>query len=157
LGPGWSIIPRRAWSTCMLRRLFHSPGTIGFYSPEPLKADRQEPGYTQLRGWRYTLKTQKPVSSTYNLRTPTGDLILFPVSGGQLQFFRAKTPPEEAVGMVGTEVSALFRIECCSQSARSKSAHYEWSREVEQQSLKQSLRRDGRASIVPILGKSRNK
>ena len=94
----------------MLRRLFHSLGTIGFYSPEPLKAVRQEPGYTKLRGWRYALKTQKPVPSTYNLRVPIGDCILFPVSGAQLKFFRAKTPPEEAVGMVGTEVGALFRI-----------------------------------------------
>jgi hypothetical protein len=58
------------------------------------------------------LRTQKPVPSTYNLRTPTGDLILFPVSGAQLQFFRAKTPPEEAVGMVGAEVGALFRLNC---------------------------------------------
>jgi len=92
-----------------LRRLFHSPGTIGFYSPEPPKADRQEPGYTKLRGWRHALKTQKPVPSTCNLRIPAGDRILFPISGAQLKFFRAKTPPEEAVGMVDTEVGALFR------------------------------------------------
>jgi hypothetical protein len=93
----------------MLRRLFHSPGTIASYSPEPFKADRQEPGYTKLRGWRYALKTQKPVPSTHNLRIPAGDRILFPVSGVQLKFFRAKTPREEAVGMLGTEVGALFR------------------------------------------------
>jgi DNA polymerase I len=36
--------------------------------------------------------------------------MLFSVSGAQLKFFRAKTPPEEAVGMVRTEVGALFRI-----------------------------------------------
>jgi hypothetical protein len=53
---------------------------------------------------------QKPVPSAYNLRTPAGDRILFPVSGAQLQFFRAKTRPENAVGMVGTEVGALFRV-----------------------------------------------
>src|SRR5208337_5278836 len=100
----------RGGGTCTLRRFFHSPGTIGFYSPEPLNADRQEPDYTKLRGWRYALKTQKPVPSTYNLRIPIGDCILFPVSGAQLKFFRAKTPPEEAVGMVGTEVGALFRF-----------------------------------------------
>ena len=35
--------------------------------------------------------------------------MLFSASGAQLKFFRAKTPPEEAVGMVGTEVGALFR------------------------------------------------
>ncbi len=97
--------------TSMLRRLFPSPSTIASYSPEPLKADRQEPGYTKLRGWRSALKTQKPVPSTYNLRIPAADRILFPVSGAQLQFFQAKTPPGEAVGMVGTEVGALFRIE----------------------------------------------
>jgi|GEM_PF-2384582 hypothetical protein len=94
----------------MLRRLFHSPGIIAFYSPEPLKPDRREAGYTKLRGWRYALKTQKPVPSTYNLRIPIEDCILFPVSGAQLKFFRAMTPPEEAVGMVGTEVGALFRL-----------------------------------------------
>lgn len=33
----------------MLLRLFLSPGTIGFYSPEPLKSDRLEAGYTKLR------------------------------------------------------------------------------------------------------------
>jgi len=27
-----------------------------------------------------------------------------------VKFFRAKTPPEEAVGMLGTEVGALFRL-----------------------------------------------
>jgi hypothetical protein len=27
-----------------------------------------------------------------------------------VKFFRAKTPPKEAVGMVGTEVGALFRF-----------------------------------------------
>ena len=56
------------------------------------------------------MKTQKPVPSTYNLHIPTGDFMLFPVSGAQLKFFRAKIPPEEAVGMVGTEVGALFRL-----------------------------------------------
>ncbi len=96
--------------TCTLRRLFHSPGTIGFYSPEPLKADRQEPGYTKLRGWRYALKTQKPVPLPYNLHILTRDCMLFAVSGAQLKFFRAKTPPEEAVGMVGTEVGALSQL-----------------------------------------------
>jgi hypothetical protein len=35
--------------------------------------------------------------------------MLFSISGAQLKFFRAKTPPEEAVGMVGTEVGALFQ------------------------------------------------
>jgi hypothetical protein len=54
------------------------------------------------------LKTQKPVPSTYNLRIPTGDCILFPVSGAQLKFFRAKTRHENAVEMLGTEVGALF-------------------------------------------------
>jgi hypothetical protein len=42
----------------MLHPLFHSPGTIGFYSPEPLKADRQEPGYTKLQGWRCVLVSE---------------------------------------------------------------------------------------------------
>jgi hypothetical protein len=93
----------------MSRRPFHSPDTIASCSPEPLKADRQEPGYTKLRGWRYALKTQKPVPSTHNSRIPIEYCILFPFSGPQLKFFRAKTPPEEAVGMVGTEVGALFR------------------------------------------------
>jgi hypothetical protein len=36
--------------------------------------------------------------------------MLFPVSGAQLKFFRAKTRPENAVGMFGTEVGALFRL-----------------------------------------------
>jgi hypothetical protein len=50
------------------------------------------------------------VPLTYNLRIPTCDCILFPVSGAELKFFQAKTPPEEAVGMLGTEVGALFRL-----------------------------------------------
>jgi hypothetical protein len=98
--------------TCTLRRLFHSPGTIAAYSPEPLKSDRREADYTKLREWRYALKTGKPAPSPYNLPVPAGDRILFPVSGAQLKFFRAKTPPEEAVGMVGTKVGALFRSKC---------------------------------------------
>jgi hypothetical protein len=53
---------------------------------------------------------RKKVSSTYNLRVPTGDCILFPFSGPQLMFFRAKTRPENAVGMLGTEVGALFQL-----------------------------------------------
>src|SRR5208337_4487237 len=52
--------------TCTLRRLFHSPGTIGFYSPEPFKSDRREAGCTKLREWRCALKMQKLVPSTYN-------------------------------------------------------------------------------------------
>ena len=44
------------------------------------------------------------------MRIPAGDRILFPVSGAQLKFFRAKTRPENAVGMLGAEVGALFRL-----------------------------------------------
>ena len=94
----------------MLLRLFLSPGTIGFYSPEPFKSDRRDAGYTKLREWRCALKTQKPVPSTYNLRIPAGNRTLFPVSGVQVKFFMAKTRPENAVGMLGTEVGALFRL-----------------------------------------------
>jgi hypothetical protein len=36
--------------------------------------------------------------------------MFFSVSGAQLKFFRAKTRPENAVGMFGTEVGALFRL-----------------------------------------------
>jgi len=32
------------------------------------------------------------------------------VSGGQLKFSGAKTRPENAVGMLGTEVGVLFRL-----------------------------------------------
>jgi hypothetical protein len=94
----------------MSRRLFLSLGTIGFYSPEAFKSDRGEAGYTKLRKWRCALKTQEPVPSTYNLRSQTRDHILFPVSGAQMMFYRVKTRPENAVGMVGTEVGALFRL-----------------------------------------------
>jgi hypothetical protein len=48
--------------------------------------------------------------STYNLRISTADCMLFPVSGVQLKFFRAKTRPENAAGMLGTEVGVLFRL-----------------------------------------------
>ena len=54
----------------------------------------------------------KLVPSAYNLRIPTGGCILFSVSGALLKFFRAKTRPENAVVMPGTEVGALFRIAC---------------------------------------------
>ena len=93
----------------MLRRLFHLPGTIEFCLPEPLKADRREAGYTKLGGGRCVLRTQKLGPLTYNLRIPTCDCILFPVSGAELKFFRAKTRHENAVGMLGPEVAALFR------------------------------------------------
>jgi hypothetical protein len=36
--------------------------------------------------------------------------MLFPVSGAQLKVFRAKTRPKNPVGMLGTEVGALFRL-----------------------------------------------
>ena len=36
---GAGVSTMRGDGTSMLHRLFHSPGTIGFYSPEPLKAD----------------------------------------------------------------------------------------------------------------------
>jgi len=76
----------------MLRRLFHSPGTIASFSVEPLKAVTQEPGYTKLRGWRYALKTQKPVPSTHNLRIPTGDCIpiLWPIWALEVHFRHQK-------------------------------------------------------------------
>ena len=71
----------------MLLRLILLPATIGFHSPEPLNAVRREAGYTKLRGWRYALKTQKPVLSMYSLPIPTGNCILFSVSGAQPNFF----------------------------------------------------------------------
>jgi len=43
-----------------------------------------------------------------SLRIPTGDYILFQVSGAQPKFCRAKTRPEDAIGAPGTEVGALF-------------------------------------------------
>jgi len=47
---------------------------------------------------------------TYDLHIPIGDRILFPVSGVKLRFFRAKARPENAVGMLGAEVGALFQL-----------------------------------------------
>jgi hypothetical protein len=94
----------------MLRRLFPSPVIIVSYSLDtrPIR-ERRESGSPTV-GRRCVLKMQKPVPSTYNLRIPAGDCILFPVSGAQVKFFRAKTRPENAVGMPGTEVGALFRF-----------------------------------------------
>jgi hypothetical protein len=40
------------------------------------------------------------------LHIRTVDCMLFPVSGAQVRFFRAKTRPENAVGTLGTEVDA---------------------------------------------------
>lgn len=60
-------------------------------------------------GMEVCLKTRKPVQSIYNLRIPTGDCMLFPVSGARPQLFRAKTRPENPVGIPGAEVGALSR------------------------------------------------
>jgi hypothetical protein len=38
--------------------------------------------------------------------------MFFPFSGAQVKFFRAKTRSENVVGMLGTEVGALFRVRC---------------------------------------------
>ncbi len=91
------------------RRLFPLPVIIASYSSDQLKSGRRKAGYAKLRGWRCILKTQKPVTSTYNLHIPTGDCMLFLVLGAQLKFFLAKTWPENAVGMFSTQVGALFR------------------------------------------------
>jgi len=53
------------------------------------------------------LKTQKPLPSPYNLRIPIGNCIFFQGASARRKFFRAKTPPEEAVGMVGAEVGVI--------------------------------------------------
>ena len=48
-----------------------------------------------------------------------GNCIIFRGMGARRKFFRAKTPPEEAVGMVGTEVGALFRFKSSCPKSRS--------------------------------------
>ena len=65
----------------MLRRLFHSPGTTGFYSPDPFWASRLEAGYTKLRG-RAVCPEKEETGSVghplpYNLRFSTGDCMVF--------------------------------------------------------------------------------
>jgi hypothetical protein len=98
---GARVVSIQGDGTSTLCRLFPSPAIIVSYSPQPLKADRHEPGYTKLRGWRCALKTQTPVPSTYNLRIPIGNCLVFQCTGTRKKFFRAKTPPEEAIG-IGT-------------------------------------------------------
>ncbi len=53
---------------------------------------------------------KKPAQRPFELRIPTGDCILFPFSGAEVKFFRAKTRPGNAVGMLGAEGGALFRL-----------------------------------------------
>jgi len=53
---------------------------------------------------------KKPVQRPFELRIPTRDCILFPFSGAEVKFFRAKTRPENAVEMLDAEVGALFRL-----------------------------------------------
>jgi len=45
-----------------------------------------------------------------HLALDTGYCILLSVSGVQMKVFRAKIRPENAVGMIWTEVGALFRF-----------------------------------------------
>jgi len=85
-------------------------GTIASYSPELLKPDRREAGSTKLGGGRCVLKREKLVPLTYKLRISSGDLMFFWSCGHKWSLFRAKTRPENAVGMLGTEVGALFRV-----------------------------------------------
>ncbi len=105
----------------MLLRLIPLSGTIEFCLPEPFKPNRREAGYTKLRRWRCVRETEKPVPSTCNLRIPVGNCILFPVSGAQVKFFREKTPPEEAVVMLDSEVGALFRDKSLQPAKKQKS------------------------------------
>jgi hypothetical protein len=44
------------------------------------------------------------------LRIPAVDCILLLGIGAQLKFFRTKTRLENAIGMLGSEVGALFRL-----------------------------------------------
>jgi len=62
----------------MQQRLFLSLGNIESYSPEALRSDRWEAGYTKLRGGRCVLKRKKLVPLTYKLRFSTGDCMVFP-------------------------------------------------------------------------------
>ena len=74
------------------------------YSLDPA-TPRGEGQINQL--WRAVCgKSQIPVPLTFELRIPVGYRTLFPVSGAQLMLFGAKTRPENAVGMHGTEVGS---------------------------------------------------
>ncbi len=73
------------------------------FSP-PSRSEKGRLGYSHFQNI-CDPKSTWAVPSTHNLRIPTGDCIVFPVSGALLKFFRAKTPPEEAVAMVGHGLS----------------------------------------------------
>ena len=88
---GQGRLPYQGGGLSTLRRPILLLGTVGFYSLEPINSGKREGSY-KLRGWRYAPKTQKPVPSTYNLRIPIGDCMLFPVSGAQLKFFSSEDP-----------------------------------------------------------------
>ena len=47
---------------------------------------------------------QKSVQSAYNLRIPTGDCILFPFSGAEVQFFGQRPDPKMRLGWLALKL-----------------------------------------------------
>src|SRR5208282_1109634 len=68
---------------------------------------QREAGY-KLPRWRRALKTQKPVPATYILCIPIGGLFFFQ-SQARNEVFWQRPDPKIRVGMLRTEVGALFR------------------------------------------------
>ena len=97
VGAKWSIMPGSGMS--MLRRLFHSLGIIGFYSPEPLKSGKREAGY-KLRGWRCVLKLQQLVLLRYNLHVRSENRMVLRALDAQRKFFGQKSDPNMQFGCI---------------------------------------------------------
>jgi|GEM_PF-6136864 len=95
--------------TYTLHRLIHSPGTIAFYSPEPINLGRRE-GNCKLGGWMCVLKLENRSYKDVSCILDRGTSIVFTGFTGTTEVFWAKIPSQHVVWLHSAEVDALFRL-----------------------------------------------
>ncbi len=105
--PGWSTM--RGDGTSMSRRLFHSPDTIEFYSPDPQYRVRLWNESTN-RGEEVCTETAKTSLIDVSVAYSIGKLYGFGAFRSAAEVFQAKIRFQHAVWMPSEEVDALFRF-----------------------------------------------
>jgi len=107
LGPGWPTIPRGAWDTSMLHRLFpnlDAPRGVEF-SPERHRTGWDWGTSASTAGKECVLKLEKSVSLTYHLHVRKGNRMVLRAMGLSRKLFRAESGPKMRLGCIAPNLS----------------------------------------------------
>ena len=93
----------------MLRQLFHSPGIIAFYSPEPATQWASRNGFTNC-GEEMCLKSAKTCLIDVSVAYSIGKLYDFAVYRVVQRFFPGGIGLKMRFGVADSQIDALFRV-----------------------------------------------